>query len=150
MSTARIKFVVKNFKPYKNGDLENGIPLYPMIIGSDVDMKVVAEGPGVHLNGDQLSVDTDKKVDIVFTAVSATGDYDIYPVGIACLETSGGERRPLFTDFVVSYKDKSLKVKDSDGGTATWEFFVLVQRRNNATNPPTFDFGLVDPRISNN
>jgi hypothetical protein len=97
-----------------------------------------------------LSVDTDKKVDIVFTAVSATGDYDIYPVGIACLETSGGERRPLFTDFVVSYKDKSLKVKDSDGGTATWEFFVLVQRRNNATNPPTFDFGLVDPRISNN
>jgi hypothetical protein len=149
MSSAKIKFTVKNFKPYKNGDLENGIPLYPMIIGSDVDMAVAHEGPGVHMVGDQLSVDSDKKVDIIFTAVSATGNYDIYPVGIACLETSGGQRKPLFTDFVVSYKDKSLKVKDSDGGTATWEFFVLVQRRNNGTNPPTFDFGLIDPKIAN-
>lgn len=150
MSIARVKFVVKNFKPYKNGDLENGIPLYPMIIGNDVDLVVEAEGPGVHLNGDQLSVDTDKKVDIIFTAVAASGAFDIYPVGIACLETSGGARQPLFSDFVVNYKDKSLKVKDSDSGTATWEFFVLVQRRNNATTPPTFDFGLIDPRISNN
>jgi hypothetical protein len=24
-----------------------------------------------------------------------------------------------------------------------------VQRRNNVTNPATFDFGLIDPKISN-
>jgi hypothetical protein len=148
MSSARIKFTVKNFKAYRNGDLDKGLPLFPMIIGSDVDMDVVAEGHGVHLKGKQLSVDPDSKLDIIFTATQA-GNYDLFPVGVACLEETGHAKRALFTDFSVSYRDKSLHVKDSEGGTATWEFFVLVQRRNNATNPPTFDFGLIDPRIVN-
>ena len=136
---AILTFTVNNFKSLASGQ---GIMITGAGSGADAN---VALSPST---GTDVTVAADGSVTVAgrqpqVLNLSATG---YTPVGLVFKQTSNSgdpTGRNAFGQYNRVGNGNALVVTDNDSGPSTYEFYLLIQ------NPSSGDFGLIDPKISN-
>jgi hypothetical protein len=144
---ATLTFTVNTFKSLASGQglmtsgagssADVNVSLSP---SSGTDVSVAADG-SVTVSGNGAQV-------INLQAVQAGTRTYYNPVGLVFKQTLGSSD-PSGGNAFGSYSRgggnnaNQLQVTDTPGGSATWEFYFLIQ------NASTGDFGLIDPKITN-
>jgi hypothetical protein len=138
---ATLTFTVNTFRSLATG---GGIMTTGAGPSADVNVSLSpTSGTNVTVASDGSITVTGRGAQII--ALQATG---YQPVGLVFKQTlgssdpSGGN---AFGNYVRSANNSNqLVVTDNDQGDASWEFYLLIQ------NTSSGDFGLIDPRITNN
>lgn len=136
---ATLTFTINRFKSLTSGQ---GIMVTGAGPGADAN---VALSPAT---GTDVTVAADGSVTVNGTTpqilnLCATG---YSPIGLAFKQTAGSSDPSgtnAFGQYSRAANGNALIVTDNDSGPSSYEFFLLVQ------NPSTGDFGLIDPRITN-
>lgn len=143
---ATLTFTVNNFKNLASGQgimtsggagADVNVSLSPT---SGTDVSVSATG-AVTVAGNGAQV-------INLQAVQANTTTPYNPVGLVFKQTAGSSDPSGRNAFGMYSRaggsnSNSLQVTDTPNGSATWEFYFLIQ------NASTGDFGLIDPKITN-
>lgn len=141
---ATLTFTVNTFRPYTSGTT------LTLMTTTGGDVSIAVSQPGRSGNDPTVSlINNNTGVGVARSSAGGNQQQTLViqvtgytPVGLVFKPSVSGGSSPFGAYTRGSGNNNVLTVVDTDSGSSTWEFFILIQAANG-------DFGLIDPVIQN-